>query len=108
MNVFEFEEVHWMSSGLGNCDGSVDDVHWTILSSRPHLRYEGQGSITHRINHSKWFRLGFSFPWKIFAFEEVIVKFSGVQSCDGSMGVIALKVDFSISCFKSLFQKQKW
>jgi len=24
MNVFEFEEVHQMSSGLGNCDGSVD------------------------------------------------------------------------------------
>ena len=24
MNVFEFEEVHCMSSGLGNYDGSVD------------------------------------------------------------------------------------
>ena len=43
----------------------------------------------------------------MFAFEEVVVKFSGVYSysCDGSMGVIALKVDFSISCFKYLVQK---
>ena len=24
MNVFEFEEVHCMGSGLGNCDGSVN------------------------------------------------------------------------------------
>ena len=44
----------------------------------------------------------------MFAFEEVVVKFSGVYSCDWSMGVIALKVDFSISCFKYLVQKQKW
>ena len=43
----------------------------------------------------------------MFAFEEVVVKFSGVYSCDRSMGVIALKVDFSISCFKYLLQNNK-
>ena len=108
MHVFEFEEVHWISSRLGNCDGFVDDIYWTIPFLRPHVQYSYQGSINHRISHSGGFRLGFPFTSKMFAFEEVVVKYSGVYSCDWSMGVIVLKVDFSISCFKYLFQKQKW
>ena len=30
MNVFEFEEVLCMSSGLDSCDGSVDVLYLTI------------------------------------------------------------------------------
>ena len=39
MNVFEFEEVYWMSLGLGDCDGSVDVPYWTIPFLKPHLQY---------------------------------------------------------------------
>ena len=34
-NVCEFEEVHWMSSGLSNCDGFVDVPFSTILFQDP-------------------------------------------------------------------------
>ena len=39
MNVFEFEEVVCMSSGLDIFYGSVDVLHLTIHSSRPYLQY---------------------------------------------------------------------
>ena len=51
--------------------------------------------------------MGFAFPSKIFAFEEVLVKFTGVYSCDGSMVGFALKVHFSIPCFKYVFHNNK-
>ena len=42
MNVFEFEEVHYMCSGLVNCDGSVDVSYWTNFPLQPHLQYENK------------------------------------------------------------------
>ena len=51
--------------------------------------------------------MGILFSSKIFAFEEVLVKLSGVYSWDGYMVAVALNLHSSITCSKDLFQNNK-
>ena len=74
-----------------------------FLPQDPICNINGKEAKKQRNNLSEGFILGILFPSKIFAFEEVLVKFSAVYSWDGSMGAITLTFSSSITCFKSLF-----